>query len=98
MVTYDYKTGKVERDFKFKRYGEICTLRGLIARIGGHSCLRCPFYAGTVNLPMFTGFCLTATKDNYVKCMNDDAMDSPNIYDIEHEYNEQVMVAALHEL
>lgn len=47
MMTYDYKTRKITRDFKIRRHNEKCKLSGLPAKVGNKRCHQCPHNKGT---------------------------------------------------
>lgn len=46
MISYDYSTGHIERDFHFVKHGEICRLRDVPSRVGAYGCKRCPYHKG----------------------------------------------------
>ena len=48
-TTYNYQTGKIERDFKFIRYGEKCKRSGLPCYAGStNRCEKCQHYGGLI--------------------------------------------------
>ena len=77
-TTYDYQTGKIERDFKFVRYGEKCKRSGLPCYAGStNRCEKCQHYGGLITpweMREFTWRNLG--DDSYVVCKHPDAQDS----------------------
>lgn len=69
MMTYDYSTGRIERDFSFVKFGIICRLSGLPSRVGKPGCQRCPYNGGIVE-----GF--DDKEISFVKCKHKEAEDS----------------------
>lgn len=45
-MNYDYKTGKITRDWNIRRHGEKCLLSGLPAKAGGERCKKCQYHKG----------------------------------------------------
>lgn len=94
-ASYDYQTGRVERDFHFIRYGEKCKLSGLPAYAGGDRCLKCQHNAGSIHpfsCHIKYGFRLN---DSYVFCNHKDAKDSENCGEAKHAFHEQLQDEAL---
>lgn len=77
-TTYDYQTGKIERDFKFIRYGEKCKRSGLPCYAGAtNRCEKCQHYGGLITpweMREFT--CRNLGDDSYVVCKHPEAQDS----------------------
>ncbi len=71
--TYNYKTRQVTFDFHLVRYGEICNLQRVQARVGGYGCQHCPLCAGTEHD-------ITATindwQESFIRCKHPLAKDS----------------------
>lgn len=77
-TTYDYQTGKIERDFKFVRYGEKCKRSGLPCYAGAtNRCEKCQHYGGLITpFEMREFTCRNLGDDSYVVCKHPDAQDS----------------------
>jgi len=46
MMTYDYSTGQMTRDFVLVSSEEVCRFSGLPARCGNNRCQKCKFFGG----------------------------------------------------
>ena len=68
--TYDYQTGKIERDFHFVKVGEKCKLSGLPAKAGNERCCKCPYRRGEIYSWQLRG------DDSFVMCKHPEAKDS----------------------
>lgn len=91
MTTYDYETGRIETDIKFRVLGETCRLTDLPARIGNRYCMKnCPFNAGSGSVSDCGDFV------SYIRCTHSKAEDSPNIpWIVKHRFYEDIRCNAL---
>ncbi len=46
MMTYDYNTTKITRDWHIRRNDEKCRLSGLPIKVGSVRCRKCPYHKG----------------------------------------------------
>lgn len=85
-ISYNYKSGRIERDFHFVKYGETCRLTNLPAKVGNRYCREnCPFYR-----------CSQIIGANfYVLCGHKEAKDSNDSRLDIIKYNEQIKHEAL---
>lgn len=72
------KQAKIERDFKFIRYGEKCKRSGLPCYAGAtNRCEKCQHYGGLITpWEMIEFTCRNLGDDSYVVCKHPDAQDS----------------------
>lgn len=74
MMTYEYDTRKITRDFKLVEEDEICRLSGLPARVGNIRCQKCKKYGGKLYSWQYGHI---ADDDNtYVICKHKDQKES----------------------
>ena len=78
-TSYDYSTGRIERDFRFVKVYEPCHRSQLPCRAGSSWCNKCKHYNGTIHL---TG---GGEMVGYIGCKHPDAQDSQG-YEIALEY------------
>lgn len=90
--TYNYKTRQVTFDFHLVRYGEICNLQRVQARVGGHGCLRCPFYDGTKDRLRATVYDLS---ESFVRCKHPGAKDSKDSWKLKNYLCKKIETKAL---
>ncbi len=69
-TTYDYTTGRIERDFHFVETGTACRLTDLHARVGSDWCRKCKNHRGIIS--QFE----TRSDKSYVMCRHKDMKDS----------------------
>ena len=93
MMTYDYQTSKITRDWHLVKHGEICRLRGVPARVGAHGCEHCPYNKG-----LEINWRADLADMFYVKCNHADAKDSEGswliIHDILEKFENEALIAA----
>lgn len=91
MSTYNYETGKITRDFKFRRTGERCKLGGLPAKVGNDFCLRCKHNCGTQ-----MDWTARDLEDlSFTKCNHPEAKDSENTESVKYTWYERFEQEAL---
>lgn len=93
VATYNYETGKIERSFKFIKFGSVCRLRGVPVRTGNNICLDCPFCIGWKSpweLRQYGRF-----EGEYVMCEHKDAEDIDCSFDFIYAYSEYIKHEAL---
>lgn len=88
-TTYNYETGKIERDFNFARYNEACRLTELPCRIGSARCLECRYRVGTIYSWELHG------SDSFAMCKHPYMPDSPVSGAAEALFNEYFRNQAL---
>ena len=94
-ATYDYQTGKVDRDFHFVRYNEKCRLSGLPCYAGSDRCLKCPNNVGSIH-PFSTHIRYgLRLQDSYVYCNHPNAKDSENSGEANSAFYSQMQNEAL---
>lgn len=94
-ATYDYSTGKIERDFHFIRWHEKCKLGGLPCYVGSERCTKCQHYDGSIHpwsMMLRHGFRLN---DSYVFCKHPEKKDSENSLEAVMAFNESFENRAL---
>lgn len=99
-ATYDYKTRKMTRDFKFVQYRTKCKLSGLPTYVGyseSDRCKKCPYNGGTFS-PITVGFQYhNWLNESYVMCKHPDAKDTENeeIRNVRYVFYEMLEYRAL---
>lgn len=97
-ATYDYQTGRIEHDYHFIRYDEICRLSGLPCYSGSDRCLHCQCNKGTIHPFSFHLRHGIRLDDSYVLCNHKDAKDSENSGLAQYAFYEQLKDEALRAL
>lgn len=91
--TYDYKTGQITFDFHIVRYGEICNLQCVQARVGGYGCLHCPFCYGTEHVPQATFY--DDPLESFIRCKHPGAKDSKDSWKLKNYLCKKIETEAL---
>jgi hypothetical protein len=97
-ATYNYLTGKIEREFKFVKYGTKCKLSGLPTYAGiseSDRCLKCRYNEGTIHPWTYRGIYGESIDESYVFCNHPEQKDSKNIEDVKHVFAERLKYEAL---
>ena len=86
MISFDYQTGRIERDFHFVKVESICELLHPIrSYVGGEGCSHCGCNKGTYSTKY----------DTCVLCSHPNAKDSPGTDELRFLYMENFKDEAL---
>lgn len=87
-TTYNYATGQINTDLRFRRSGEPCKLAQLPTRVGSQWCLQyCPHKKGSLFLP--------PQLETYIFCNHPDASDSEGSEHARAQFYEDLEMRAL---
>lgn len=82
-ATYNYKTGKITRYFKFRVADNKCGLAQLPCRVGSSWCTQyCTHFKGVQYESM--------TFNRFILCAHPCAIDEPNSNNVIHKFNEEL--------
>lgn len=91
-TTYDYSTGRIERDFHFVERDTACRLTQLPARVGSEWCRRCEHHRGDIYSWELRG------EKSYVMCSHKDMKDAEDCQKAVMLFNERFEQEALEAL
>lgn len=92
MMTYDYSTGAIGRDFSFVRHGETCRLLNVESSVWGYGCTHyCQFNKGCA-----VGWEVHDVEDtSYVICSHPSSVDSEGCDGVRYLYFDRLESEAL---
>ena len=94
-ASYDYTTGKMERDFHFVKWDTRCKGSGLPCKAGSDRCQKCEHYWISIHPSGFGPEYWGRLDDSYVLCKHPKAKDSEDCGTARHLYYEQLKHEAL---